>query len=161
MYDDDEDETYFREIDEREDEREAALDARWSMRRVGDRAPAERAPSAAMTLTCVRCGVPYVLEPWAASIRAAANRALMRSDQAPIDDVCEPCHAQDRLEQARGAAQRRQAALRADRRLRDSVRPGAVEASDWQLVRNELGEQACAAIRSVRGRRSSGRDAGM
>lgn len=152
----DEDDSHAALYGDDEDDRQTELERRRTTTRPG-RSEREDDGPRELALRCQSCKAPYVLSgELAISLRAQSNRYLARTGQAPIDDLCERCYAQDRVRQAREADGRRAAANRAAQRLAGSIRPSAVEADDWRLVTAELGDLEATRIRCARNKPKAG-----
>jgi hypothetical protein len=116
------------------------------------------------TVPCRHCGRAIPVEPFVFETFELLSKQLKARGQAPIDPVknrsdrpsCAECAS--RADKARAAleAEAHRTYLAARRRLLDSCRPDAVEASDWAVIRDHGGDVEIRDLRAKRSRRGSG-----
>jgi hypothetical protein len=116
------------------------------------------------TLPCRHCGRAIPVEPFVFETFELLSKQLKARGASPIDPVANrsdrPCCADcaSRADKARAAleAEAHRTYLAARRRLLDSCRPDAVEASDWAVIRDHGGDVEIRDLRAKRSRRGSG-----
>jgi hypothetical protein len=115
------------------------------------------------SLPCRHCKVPVEVDSWVFGLFAGLSKGLAKAGERPIDPIvnkedrplCQTCKSRgDRARQALDA-EAHQGYLNAKRRLLATVRPDAVERSDWEVIREHGGDVEVRAVRAQRSRRGA------